>query len=99
MKSRVRLLAIIGSQRSNGNSNYLAKTVLDSLPVVRARATGPKVHHITCAYYRKWLENPTTTTKWHGPYETEEEAWEVCKALSSKSKFEPSYHQCVRQSI
>lgn len=32
MKSRVRLLAIIGSQRSNGNSNYLAKTVLDSLP-------------------------------------------------------------------
>jgi multimeric flavodoxin WrbA len=33
MKSRVRLLAIIGSQRSNGNSNCLVKTVLDSLPV------------------------------------------------------------------
>jgi len=33
MKSRVRLLAIAGSQRNNGNSNYLAKTVLDSLPV------------------------------------------------------------------
>jgi len=33
MKSKVRLLAIIGSQRNNGNSNYLAKTVLDSLPV------------------------------------------------------------------
>jgi multimeric flavodoxin WrbA len=33
MKSRVRFLAIIGSQRSNGNSNCLVKTVLDSLPV------------------------------------------------------------------
>jgi len=61
-----------------------------------ARATGPKVHHITCVYYGKWLENPTTTTKWHGPYETEKEAWEVCRILSSKSKFEPSCHQCVR---
>jgi len=33
MKSRVRLLAIIGSQRKNGNSYRLAKTVLGSLPV------------------------------------------------------------------
>lgn len=33
MKSKVRLLAIVGSQRENGNSYYLAKTVLESLPV------------------------------------------------------------------
>jgi multimeric flavodoxin WrbA len=33
MKSKVRLLAIIGSQRKNGNSYHLAKTVLGSLPV------------------------------------------------------------------
>lgn len=61
-----------------------------------ASATSPKVHHTTCIHYRKWLDNPTTTTKWHGPYETEKEAWEVCKALSSKNKFEPSCHRCVR---
>jgi endonuclease III len=64
-----------------------------------ARATGPKVHHINCVYHAKWLKNPTTTTKWHGPYETEEEAWEVCRAISSKSEFEPSCHRCVRQSV
>lgn len=33
MKSRVSLLAIVGSQRKNGNSYHLAKTVLESLPV------------------------------------------------------------------
>jgi len=33
MKTAVRLLAVIGSQRMNGNSYYLARTVLDSLPV------------------------------------------------------------------
>jgi multimeric flavodoxin WrbA len=33
MKTKVRLLAVIGSQRKNGNSYLLAKTVLDSLPV------------------------------------------------------------------
>ena len=31
MKTKVGLLAVIGSQRMNGNSYYLAKTVLDSL--------------------------------------------------------------------
>lgn len=33
MKSKVNLLAIVGSQRKEGNSYHLAKTVLDSLPV------------------------------------------------------------------
>lgn len=33
MKTKVRLLAVTGSQRKNGNSYLLAKTVLDSLPV------------------------------------------------------------------
>jgi len=31
MKSKAKLLAIIGSQRTNGNSYLLAKTVLDSI--------------------------------------------------------------------
>jgi hypothetical protein len=61
------------------------------------RATGPKVHHVNCFYYRRWLSNPTTTTTWHGPYESEEKAWEICKRLSSKSGFKPSKHSCVRQ--
>ena len=33
MKTKVSLLAVTGSQRMNGNSYYLAKTVLDSLPI------------------------------------------------------------------
>jgi multimeric flavodoxin WrbA len=33
MKTKVNLLAIIGSQREKGNSYYLAKAVLESLPV------------------------------------------------------------------
>jgi multimeric flavodoxin WrbA len=33
MKSKVSLLAIVGSQRQEGNSYHLARTVLDSLPV------------------------------------------------------------------
>ena len=60
------------------------------------RATGPKVHHVDCFYYRRWLSNPTTTTTWHGPYESEEKAWEICKILASKTGFTPSKHRCVR---
>lgn len=37
----------------------------------------------------------TTTTKWHGPYESEKEAWEICKNLALKSKHKPSTHKCV----
>lgn len=33
MKSKVSLLAIVGSQRKEGNSYHLVRTVLDSLPV------------------------------------------------------------------
>ena len=33
VKSKVSLLAIVGSQRKNGNSYHLTKTVLESLPV------------------------------------------------------------------
>lgn len=61
------------------------------------RATGPKVHYIDCFYYKRWLSNPTTTTIWHGPYESEEKAWEICKKLSVRSGFEPSKHNCVRR--
>ena len=61
------------------------------------RATGPKMHHIYCFYYKRWLSNPTTTTTWHGPYESEEKAWEICKRISLKSGFQPSKHKCLRQ--
>jgi hypothetical protein len=60
------------------------------------RATGPKVHHVDCFYYKRWLSNPTTTTTWHGPYESEEKAWKVCKTLSLRSGFKPSKHNCIR---
>jgi hypothetical protein len=61
------------------------------------RATGPKVHNVNCFYYKRWLNNPTTTTTWQGPYESEEKAWQICKKLSLRSGFEPSKHRCVRQ--
>jgi len=62
-----------------------------------ARATGPKVHHVNCFYYRRWLSNPTSTTTWHGPYESKEKAWKICKNLSLRSGFKPSKHNCVRK--
>jgi len=59
------------------------------------RATGPKVHHVDCFYHQRWLANPTATTTWHGPYESEEEAWKVCKRIAVRSSLEPSRHKCV----
>lgn len=61
------------------------------------KATGPKVHTIDCIYYKRWLEHPTTTTTWHGPYETFEDAWKICERLSIGSKYRPSQHSCVRK--
>lgn len=60
------------------------------------RATDPKVHSVDCFYYKRWLTRPTTTTTWHGPYESEEKAWEVCKRLSLRGSFKPSKHNCVK---
>ena len=59
-------------------------------------ATGPKVHSVDCAYYRRWLARPTTTTTWHGPYHSKEKAWEICKRLSLRGGFKPSRHNCVK---
>jgi len=59
-------------------------------------ATGPKVHSTNCFYYQRWLEKQVTTTKWHGPYNTEKEAWETCKTLALNTRFEPSRHKCVK---
>jgi len=61
-------------------------------------ATGPKAHSTNYFYYQRWLKNQTTTTKWHGPYNTEKEAWDICKTLALKSKFEPLRHKCVKHS-
>jgi len=63
-----------------------------------AHATGPKVHTTSCGHYKRWLETQTTTTEWHGPYDTLEEAWEICKTLALESKFEPLKHKCVEHS-
>lgn len=51
------------------------------------RVTGPKVHHVGCFYYKRWLNNPTSTTKWHGPYESEEKAWKLCKEIAQIAVF------------
>lgn len=59
------------------------------------RATGPKVHHVDCLYYKRWLDSPTSTTTWHGPYKSKEKAWKICKEIASKSRFQPSKHRCV----
>jgi len=61
------------------------------------RATGPKVHHVDCFYYTRWISNPTSTTTWHGPYESEEKAWKVCKEIASRSGFQPSKHRCMEK--
>lgn len=58
------------------------------------RATGPKVHSTDCFYYQRWLQNPTTTTTWHGPYESEEEAWKVCELIARRMGLKPSKHDC-----
>ncbi len=60
------------------------------------KADGPKVHSEDCDYYQNWLANPTTTTTWHGPFETYEKAWEKCTQLAKETRFKPSTHNCVR---
>ena len=59
------------------------------------KAVCPRLHTIECAYYARWLSNPTTTTTWHGPYETYEAAWNICQRLSRQTSFSPSRHRCV----
>lgn len=59
------------------------------------RATGPKAHSVDCTYYKRWLNSPTSTTTWHGPYNTFEEAWRICEELSKKGKFKSSKHGCI----
>lgn len=92
------LLASFKSRR--GTTSDIEKMESDDKYVVfedLERATGPKVHNVNCFYYKRWLNNPTTTTTWQGPYESEEKAWQICKKLSLRSGFEPSKHRCVRQ--
>jgi hypothetical protein len=86
MKIRKNLPA--SKEKKEGGCNYI---VFEDL----VDATGPKVHSVSCLYYRRWLDRPTTTTKWHGPYESEKEAWEICKNLALKGKHKPSTHKCV----
>lgn len=80
----------LATERAKDRNKYVVFEDLE-------RATGPKVHHADCFYYKRWLSNPSTTTTWLGPYESEEKAWEICKRLSLRSGFRPSKHRCVRQ--
>ena len=59
------------------------------------RATGPKVHVVSCAYYQRWLKRKTETTTWHGPFTSEEEAWSKCMSIASRQGLSPSKHSCI----
>ena len=59
------------------------------------KAAGPKVHHVSCLYYKRWLDHPTSTTTWHGPYPTEKKAWKICKAIAARDGSNRSKHRCV----
>ena len=59
-----------------------------------AKATGPKVHSSDCFYYKRWRQNPTTTTTWHGPYESDERAWKICERIAMRTGMNPSKHEC-----
>ena len=72
-------------------NNQVSYVVFEDLDKV----TGPKVHSADCVLYQKWLKKATTTTTWHGPYESKEEAWAICKSLAMGTKFEPSMHVCL----
>lgn len=60
------------------------------------KASGPKVHRKECRYYQRWLNNSTTTTTWHGPYETEEEAMRVCTRVARETGMSPDRASCCR---
>lgn len=78
------------SERTKDRGKYVVFEDLE-------RAVGPKVHHVDCFYYKRWVSSPTSTTTWHGPYTSREEAWEICKELSSRSGFQPSKHGCAER--
>jgi hypothetical protein len=59
------------------------------------RATGPKVHVVSCAYYQRWLKNQTKTTTWHGPFTPEEKAWNKCRNIALTQGLSPSKHNCI----
>jgi len=59
------------------------------------RATGPKVHAVTCVYYQRWLRHRTKTTVWYGPFASEEKAWNECRNIALRQGLSPSKHNCV----
>ena len=59
------------------------------------KATGPKVHVTSCAYYQRWLKNQTKTTTWHGPFASEEKAWNKCRNIALIHGLSPSKHNCI----
>ena len=58
------------------------------------KATGPKAHRDTCGHYQRWLKEGSDTTKWHGPYDTRDEAWEVCQKIAQKADMQPAEAVC-----
>ena len=59
-----------------------------------ASATGPKVHKSSCHYFQRWKRNRTTTTTWHGPYATENQAWKKCTQIAQRTSMKPSRAGC-----
>lgn len=59
-----------------------------------AKASGPKVHRQECFYYQRWLNTSTTTTTWHGPYESEQKAMDVCRSIARRTGMSPSRAGC-----
>lgn len=59
------------------------------------RATGPKVHAVTCVYYQRWLRRRTKTTAWYGPFASKEKAWNKCRNIALRHDLSPSKHNCV----
>lgn len=72
---------------SEDSSMYIVYEDLD-------RASGPKVHSENCFYYERWKNNPITTTTWHGPYDTKNEAWKVCEKIARRTGMKPSRASC-----
>jgi hypothetical protein len=57
----------------------------------------PKVHSVHCNHYMRWLENQSTsTTAWHGPYGSLDEAMEKCVSIAKEKGMFPRTAECCK---
>jgi len=57
------------------------------------KATDPKLHSLKCTHYQN-RDRKATTTKWHGPYNSFIEAWNLCQAIAKRQKMVPQLAKC-----